>query len=113
MPYIDMQRDSDGIQWVEKTVVGQLDFLFDWAGKEHGSWSEDWLQPGEIIVSHQVTVPTGITKDSDQLSADQKSVIVWLSGGTDCMSYDIACRITTNNGRTEERVGRVKVRLKR
>lgn len=113
MPYITMQRDSDGIQYVEKTEVGVLDYLFDWAGAEHGTWSNDWLQPGEIITSHQVTVPTGLTLVSDQVSTDQKAVIVWVSGGTDCESYDIACQITTNNGRTDERTGRIKVRLKR
>lgn len=113
MTYVNIQTDSDGIQWKEKTVAGELDFLFDWAGKEHGTWSDDWLQPGEIISSYMISAPTGITISSDGLSADQKSVVVWLADGTDCESYDIVCEITTSAGRTDSRTMRVKVRLKR
>lgn len=114
MPYVDMKRDSDGIQWVEKTVAGLLDFSFDWAGEDHGTWSENWLQPGEIIVDHTITVPTGITLVSSSLTIDKKAILVWLTGGSDCTSYDVVGHIATSNApREDERVMRVKVRLKR
>lgn len=110
MAYINLQKDSDGIQWLEKDPDAQLDFMFDWAGLEHENWSDNWLQEGEIIVSHTVTVPTGINLDSDAPTLDQKAVIVWLSGGTVCESYDVVCQIVTNLSRTDDRTMRVKVK---
>lgn len=107
---VPLQFDTDGVQWVWKDPDARLDYLFDWAAKEHGNWTSDWLQPGEIITGHQVTVPTGITLVSDNVTLDQKSVDVWLEGGTECESYDIECEITTNQGRTDERTGRIKVK---
>lgn len=69
-----------------------LDYVFDWS---------EWLATGETISSHVVTVPTGITKDSDS-EADGK-VTVWLSSGTDDTCYTVACKIVTSAGRTDER----------
>lgn len=69
-----------------------LDYAFDWT---------DWLEDGETISSHTVTVETGLTKDSDSESSGV--VTVWLSGGTADETYTVACKITTNGGRTDER----------
>lgn len=110
MGYINLQRDSDGIQWLEKDPDALLDFMFDWAGLEHGNWSDDWLQPGEVITLHEITVPAGITLESDAPSLDQKAVIVWLKDGEACTSYDVVCKITTNLSRTDERTMRIKVK---
>ena len=71
-----------------------LDYAFDWTVK-------DWLQGGEVITSHVVTVGTGLVKDSD---AESDGVVtVWLSGGTAGESYIVACKIVTDLGRTDER----------
>ena len=114
MTYVNLQTDSDGIQWLEKDPDAQLDFMFDWAGQEHGNWSDDWLQPGEVISSHTIEMPANadgdLILDSDAPIQDQKAVIVWLSGGTVCESYDIVCRIVTNLSRTDDRTMRIKVR---
>ncbi len=75
-----------------------LDYSFDWT---------DWLATSEIIVSHTVTAETGITADSSTES-DGK-VTVWLSGGTAGENYKVACLITTNAGRTDERTIWIKV----
>jgi len=69
-----------------------LDYAFDW---------NTWLASGETISSHVVTVPTGLTKDSDTES--DGIVTVWLSGGTAGTSYNVACKIETSDSRTEER----------
>jgi len=69
-----------------------LDYAFDW---------NTWLASGETISSHVVTVPTGLTKDSDSESGG--IVTVWLSGGTAGTSYNVACKIETSDSRTEER----------
>lgn len=76
-----------------KDPCAVLDYAFNWA--------TNWLEPGDTIVSHTITVPTGITKDSDSESAG--IVTVWLSGGTAGTTYEVACEIDTTNGRTDER----------
>jgi L-rhamnose isomerase len=69
-----------------------LDYTWDWSR---------WLQAGEAIVSHQILVPTGITLDSSD--ADAERVTAWLSGGTNGITYTVTCRITTDQGRTDDR----------
>ena len=80
-------------KWFIKDPDAVLDYAFD--------WEEYWLESGETIASHTITVPTGITKDSD--SELDGIVTVWLSGGTAESTYDVACEIVTTNGRTDER----------
>lgn len=69
-----------------------LDYAFDWS---------DWLESSEIINTHTIIVDTGITKDSDNESSG--IVTIWLSGGTAGTNYTLACKIVTNEGRTDER----------
>jgi len=82
----------------EKTIPKDpdavLDYAFDWE-------TESWLETGETISSHVITVPAGITKDSD--SEADGIVTVWLSGGTAGEDYVITCKITTSAGRTDKR----------
>lgn len=73
-----------------------LDYAFDWS---------EWLQTGELISAHTITVETGLTKDSD--SEASGIVIVWLSGGTAGERYLVSCEITTTLDRTEERSMRI------
>lgn len=75
-----------------------LDYVFDWT---------DWLDAGETISSHVITVETGITKDSDSESGGL--VTVWLSGGTVDSYYIVSCKIVTSDSRTEERSMRIQV----
>ena len=82
-----------------KDPCAVLDYAFDWNA---------WLASGETINSHVVTVPTGLTNDSDSESGG--IVTVWLSGGTAGTSYIVACKIVTGDGRTEERSITVRVR---
>lgn len=75
-----------------------LDWMFDWS---------DWLASGETIISHTITVDTGITNDSS--TEDDGKVTVWLSGGTAGENYKVACLIETSAGRTDERTIWIKV----
>lgn len=81
-----------------KTVVGDLDYAFDWTG---------WLASSETIASIVLTVPAGITLDSSTFTT--KIVTIWLSGGTAETTYAIACKVITNQGRTDERVIEIEV----
>jgi hypothetical protein len=69
-----------------------LDYQFDWSA---------WLDEGDSIASYELTIPTGITKDSD--SATGTAVTLWLSGGTDGEGYKITCHITTSAAREDDR----------
>jgi hypothetical protein len=75
-----------------------LDWAFDWSR---------WLAEGETISSAVIEVEDGLTKDSQSNTAD--TATVWLSGGTLGVTYDVTCRITTNQGRTDERTIGIRV----
>ena len=103
-----------------------LDYVFDWQARTNGTdpAGADWLGPDEVISDHTITAEAGITVDSSSRTsvtvhdgegtnitiANHTSVRVWLSGGTAGESYDVACEITTDQGRTDERTIRVPVR---
>jgi len=74
-----------------------LDFNIDWS---------DWLN-GDYIMIVNWTVPTGLTKISQ--SHTNTVATVWLSGGTLKVEYDVACMITTSEGRRDERTISIKV----
>lgn len=82
MPLNSFKKDPDSV----------LDYAFNW---------NEWLESGENINSHVITVDDGITKDSSSNSST--AVVVWLSGGTAGINYNIACKIVTSGGRTVER----------
>ena len=81
-------KDSDAV----------LDFEFGWA---------DWLGNAETIASYVITASPGISVDSDTFTTS--AVTVWLSGGAANQPYTVACRITTNQGRTDERTMTIRV----
>lgn len=76
----------------EKDPSAVLDWAFNWT---------NWLSVAETISTATVTVQGGLTKDSQSVAAGV--VTVWLSGGTLGDLYTVTCRITTNQGRTDER----------
>jgi hypothetical protein len=75
-----------------------LDYVFDWS---------TWLASGETISTSAITVESGITKNSE--SNTTTTATVWLSGGTEGSRYKITSRITTNQGRTDDRSAIVRV----
>jgi hypothetical protein len=74
-----------------------------------GGTTDDGELQGATISSATWTVPSGITKDSDNTNAvsikgvsyDANTVAtIWLSSGTDGEDYTLACRIVTSDSRT-------------
>jgi hypothetical protein len=72
-----------------------LDYQFDWAGQSNNTGLTDWLESSEVIVTHEITVPDGITLESSSVINEGTSVIFWVSGGTSGENYTVTCNITT------------------
>lgn len=73
----------------------------------HVDWSA-WLADGETIDTAAWTVAEGITEAST--SATDTVATVWLSGGTDGQTYAATCRVTTTDGRIDDRTITIRVR---
>lgn len=86
------------LQTFIKDPSAVLDYGFDWS---------NCLESGETISDSIWTVPAGITEDSDEIGST--STKIWLSGGTAGTSYTIANKITTTEGRTDERSFQINV----
>lgn len=69
-----------------------LDYEWDWAA---------WLAEGETIATAQVIVPAGLVLDSE--SNTGTTVTAWISGGTAGETHMVTARITTTQGRTDDR----------
>jgi hypothetical protein len=68
-----------------------LDYPINWTS---------WLE-GDTAATSAWTVPAGLTEvGSDTLVANV--AVIWLSGGTAGVSYDVQSRITTTGGRTQD-----------
>lgn len=76
-----------------------LDYQLDWSA---------WLPDGDTIVTSTWIVQDGIVKDSD--SHTDTAATVWLSGGTLGTTYAVTNRISTVEGRTDDRTIRITVR---
>lgn len=88
MANYDFTKDPDAI----------LDFGFDWT---------QWLSPSEAITSSTMIASPGITINSNTFSTTLATV--WLSGGTAGFPYTVTNRISTNQGRTDDRTITIRV----
>ena len=68
-----------------------LDYQWNWTA---------WLA-GDVIASHAVNVPAGLTKLSSSNSAT--AVAVWLAGGEAGVTYPVTCHVVTAGGRKDDR----------
>lgn len=75
-----------------KDPSSKLDYGFDWSL---------WLETGDTISTVVWTVPAGLTKESEENSSTVTKV--WLSGGTLSTLYTVSGKITTSQGRIDER----------
>jgi hypothetical protein len=83
----------------EKDPSAVLDFVVDWS---------EFLPESDSIQSVTATATAGITIASSQFSG--KKHVIWLSGGTDGTSYLVTSRVTSTEGRVDERTFEVAVR---
>jgi len=78
--------------WFTKDPEALLDYTIDWS---------DWMETSDFIVDSTWIAPAGITIDHQVFTENRTTV--WISGGTSGESYDLINRITTNDGREDER----------
>jgi hypothetical protein len=77
-----------------------LDYAVDWT---------DWLPAGDSITGRTVAVESGdVVKASDNLAG--AVVTAWISGGTVGTNASVRFRVTTAQGRTDDRTIYLKVR---
>lgn len=76
----------------KKDPDATLDWIFDW---------NEWLGETETIASVEFEADPGITIETE--SNTQKTATVWLSGGTEGQVYRVTCRITSSEGRIDDR----------
>jgi hypothetical protein len=89
-----------GKRWPNKDPNEVLDYAIDWSQR----------LAGDIIDTSTFTVPTGIVMNSQ--SKTNTMTTVWLSGGSEGVSYDILNRIVTNGGRTMDQTVELRVKSK-
>lgn len=79
----------------KKDPDATLDWIFDW---------NDWLTEAETISSSSFILDPGISIDPVKGNSNTtKTTVVWLTGGTEGQVYRVTNRITTSEGRTDDR----------
>lgn len=88
------------LSWPDKDPDEVLDYRLNWSAR----------LAGDTIVSSTWTVPSGITKDSDENTTT--ATTIWLSGGTLKANYALMNRIVTAAGRTMDQTVEIRVSTK-
>ena len=79
-------------QTFRKDPHSNLDYGFDWS---------DYLVTDETISASVWTIPSGLAEGTKQLA--DTSTKIWISGGTVGTTYTVANKVTTSDGRIDER----------
>jgi high-affinity K+ transport system ATPase subunit B len=73
--------------------------------------TDDWLTDGDFVLTATSTVsPSGLTLQSTTVIEAGKVVKVWVSGGTNGVSYKIDVTMTTDDGRVKQSEFFVKIK---
>lgn len=99
------RQQTDGIPVIDKDPDEQLDYMVDFSADPPLG---PWLQAGEVITGHAVTVQYGISQPIPAVATDT-TITVWLSGGMIGTVYLVTVNITTNQGRVGDRSFRVNI----
>ena len=83
------------MELITKDKDANLDYGFDWS-----AWLPQLPTP-DIIVGSQWILPADLTLTGE--SFDDTTTTVWISGGLVNQTYTITNRITTNDGRIDDR----------
>jgi hypothetical protein len=79
----------------KKDPDATLDWIFDW---------NDWLSEAETISDSEFILDPGISIDPVKgFTNTMKTTTVWLTGGTEGQVYRVTNRITTSEGRIDDR----------
>lgn len=77
-----------------------LDYTFNWSS---------WLSAvSDTINNVQWVVSEGLTTEQTEYSSI--AATIWISGGSVGSTYSISCRITTTEGRTDDRTIYIQIR---
>jgi len=74
-----------------KDPDARLDYVIDWS---------KWLGDDTIVDSEWI-VPDGLVLDDESFTTSK--TVVWLTGGTAKTRYEVTNRITTSDGRIDDR----------
>lgn len=69
----------------------------------------DWLTAGDNVASSVVTVDI-VTLTIDMVLINDPRVKIWVSGGTDKITYKLTVTTTTDEGRVKQDEFRIKVK---
>jgi predicted Abi (CAAX) family protease len=94
----DSAHDST-VRQAYKDPDATLDYVWDWTA---------WLTDDETIATVEWIVPDGITQGDT--SNTTTTATTWFSGGTVGDSYPITCRITTDQGRIDDRTKTLRIK---
>ena len=81
-----------------------LDYILDWTSRIEG----DTIQTS----SWSIVTGSGLVINSDNVDNTFKKTVVWLSAGTEGITYLLLNRITTAGGRTMDQSVKLKVKSK-
>lgn len=70
------------------------------------------LAEGQLIDVVTWTFPVGIVQVANSASIVDAKAVVFISGGTDGVAYDIGCHITTKGTLVEEQTARIRQLVK-
>jgi hypothetical protein len=76
----------------KKDPDATLDWIFDWTL---------WLGEFEVITDAEFIVDPGLIVNFT--SHTTKTATVWLAGGSESQVYNVTCRITSSDGRIDDR----------
>lgn len=100
-------QETPGKPTIEKDPNAVLDYPFDWT---------EYLAPlDDAIVSATFILETPLTADDARqvLSPDGRIAVVWVeAGGVAGKTYRVTCRITTAEGRIDDRSIFLKIKEK-
>ena len=84
---------------IDKDPNAVLDYSFDWTA---------WLAPlADSIESVEFVLQSPLTKTGDSFTPNE--AVVWVGGGTVGATFSVTCRITTTQGRTDDRTVFLKI----
>lgn len=87
-----------------------LDYQIDWVGTEANP-GPMFFDDSDVIVDSTWEMPSGdLMKDSDEF--DDTSTTIWLSGGSEGVTYSMVNRIETQGGRTHDQTVKIKIKTK-
>lgn len=90
------------LKWPNKDKDEVLDYTVDWTDR----------LAGDIISTSVFYIDGGSPDDLIEMfdTNDDSTTTIWVSGGTDGITYSILNRITTTGGRTYDQTVKIKVK---